>query len=93
MTSVRRSGKKKILIEGDLTLEELEEIHKKLLAKKLTGAETVDLSAVGRFDLPGLQLLYALNRDERSFEFGENGPRFARMARFAGFTPLPGSDL
>ena len=93
MTSVKKSGKKKILIEGDLTLEELEGVREKLLRKKLAGDETIDLSSVERFDLPGLQLLYALNRGQQRFEFGENGPRFARMARFAGFTPLPGSDI
>ncbi|MFW6337633.1 MAG: STAS domain-containing protein [Alkalispirochaetaceae bacterium] len=93
MTSVKKSGKKKILIEGELTLEELEGVREKLLGANLAGDETIDLSAVERFDLPGLQLLYALNRGQHRFEFGGNGARFGRMARFAGFTPLPGSDI
>lgn len=92
MAFVKRRSKKKIAVTGDLVLENLETIHGELLAKELTGGETVDLSGVDRFDLPGLQWLYALHSGNRSFEYGENGPRFAQMARFAGFKPLPGSD-
>jgi ABC-type transporter Mla MlaB component len=92
MSSVKKSGKKKVRIEGDLTLEEVAEVHRMLLEAKLPEDATVDLSGVNRFDLPGLQLLYALKGEKRRFEFGENAPRFGRMARFAGFTPLPGSE-
>lgn len=92
MSPVKKSGKKKLLIDGDLTLEELPEVHRTLLEAKLPADATVDLSGVTRFDLPGLQLLYALKGEKRRFEFGDNAPRFARMAQFAGFTPLPGSE-
>lgn len=92
MAFVKRRSKKKIAVTGDLILENLETVHREFLDKEPTGGETVDLSGVERFDLPGLQWLYALNGDDRSFEYGENGPRFAKMAKFAGFRPLPGSD-
>ena len=90
--SVSREGKKKLVsITGDLVLENMPELKEQLLSKKLTKKDTVDLGGVEKFDLPGLQLLYALAQEERGFEYGENGPRFAKMALFAGFPPLPGS--
>lgn len=93
MSSVERTGKRNVSIQGDLTLEEISELHRALVEAELPEDATVDLSGVGRFDLPGLQLLYALNGEKRRFEFGDNASRFARMARFAGFTPLPGSEV
>ena len=92
MATVTKTKQGQLSISGDLTLEEVEDAHRDLLAQGLSGGEAVDLSGLERFDLPGLQLLYALNREERTFSFGQNGPRLAKMARFAGLTPLPGSQ-
>ncbi|MFP4331063.1 MAG: lipid asymmetry maintenance protein MlaB [Spirochaetaceae bacterium] len=88
--TVKRSGKKKLLLQGDLTLENLSGLKDRILEKELPEDATIDLSGVARFDLPGLQFLYALRGKGRTLQSGENGDRFDRMARFAGLTPLSG---
>lgn len=89
---LKRSGKKKLIIEGDLILENLTDLKERLTEKELPVDAVVDLSGIARFDLPGLQFLYALKGEKRSYLCGENGERFDRMARFAGLTPLGEPD-
>lgn len=86
--------KKTISISGDLTLETVGEVREKLLGALSGGDFILDLDALGRIDIVGLQLLYALERSVHEtggsvrVDGGESTARLSKMITFAGLRPL-----
>lgn len=85
-------------MEKELSFQTAADIRVSLMDafEQVSGELRIDVSAVGSFDLAGVQLLYAAARTaeargiELTVEYGGNAERFAKFYRFAGLKPLGG---
>ncbi len=85
-----------VAVRGDITLATADELRDALLGNlRKTKSLRVQLVEVKQFDLTGVQLFYSLCRTGKStgveveILLGDAAPRFEKMLRFAGLTPIP----
>lgn len=91
----KKSDPVEVTVKGNLVFSTVEELREQLLkATPRKGALRLVLAEIQEFDLPGVQLLYALCRSGETGQvrteivLGESARRIDKMLRFAGLAPI-----